>query len=145
VIAYIDTSVLIPIVIREPSSDACRRIWDEARLLLSTRLLYVEAAAVLTQAVKVGRLERKTFGRRLERLRELRQDVQWIELDSDLTESAAMFATNFGLRGHDATHCAAGAAIGTEGTVLASGDRRMLEIWSDLGFSTFDPNRSGPG
>lgn len=141
-IAYVDTSVLIPIVVREPSSDACRRIWDEARVLLSTRLLYVEAAAALARAVTVGRLEKATLGRRLDQLRELRMDVRWIELDRGLAEQAATFATHFGLRGYDATHCAAGASVGAEGTVLASGDRKMLEIWSDLGFATFDSNQA---
>lgn len=58
-------------------------------------------------------------------------------------ENAAAVALRFGLRGYDATHCAAGASVGGETTVLASGDRRLLDTWADLGFNTFDPYGTG--
>ena len=144
-IAYLDTSAFVPMMVREPSSEACRDLWDKAGSLVSTRLLHVEATAALARAANAGRIRKSSLPDRLARLEELRQRIQMIELDEPLLENAAWFAATFGLRGYDATHCAAGVAIGSEGSVLASGDRKMLEIWSDLGFSTFDPSRSGSG
>ena len=65
-----------------------------------------------------------------------------IELEEDLMKMAGAAATEFGLRGFDAVHCAAGASLGTESVVLASADNKLLSAWRSLGCATFDPNRN---
>jgi predicted nucleic acid-binding protein len=50
VIGYLDTSALVPLLIAEPTSAACRRFWDDADTVVFSRLLYVETAAALAQA-----------------------------------------------------------------------------------------------
>ena len=49
-IGYLDTSAFIPLLLKEPSSAACRRFWDDCDAVVSNRLLYVETAAALAQA-----------------------------------------------------------------------------------------------
>jgi uncharacterized protein with PIN domain len=56
VIGYVDTSAFVPLLINEPTSEACRRFWDDADVVVSSRLLYVETAAALAQARRMGRL-----------------------------------------------------------------------------------------
>lgn len=49
-ITYLDMPAFIPLLVQEPASADCRRIWDAASASVTTRLLYVEATAALHQA-----------------------------------------------------------------------------------------------
>ena len=55
-IVYFDTSAFVPLLVAEPSSESCGRLWNEADDVVTTRLLYVESAAALAQALRMGRL-----------------------------------------------------------------------------------------
>ena len=55
-IAYFDTSALIPLLIDEPASVRAARLWDEAARVVSVRLAYPEARAGLARAGRMGRL-----------------------------------------------------------------------------------------
>lgn len=54
-IGYLDTSAFVPLLIDEPTSAACRRFWDDADEVVSSRPRYVETAAALAQARRLGR------------------------------------------------------------------------------------------
>lgn len=55
-IAYFDTSALLPLLVEEPTSEATGRLWDDAIRVASVRLLYPEARAALAQAQRMARL-----------------------------------------------------------------------------------------
>lgn len=55
-IAYFDTSALIPLLIEEPRSPRAGRVWDVAEHVTSVRLIYTEARAALARAARLGRL-----------------------------------------------------------------------------------------
>jgi uncharacterized protein len=57
-ILYVDTSALVPLLISEPASGVCGELWDSADSLLTTRLSYIEAAAALAMAHRMGRISR---------------------------------------------------------------------------------------
>lgn len=50
---------------------------------------------------------------------------------------ASAVAQRTGLRGYDAVHCAAALQLLDEDVVAASGDRKLLEVWSGLGLATY--------
>ncbi len=148
-IVYLDTSAFVPLILSEPTSPACRRLWNDADVILGTDLLYVESSAALSRAAREGRIRRERIGEVVDRLDALWRQLRVIEIDAVLTEAAAKVAWRFGLRGYDAVHCAAGALVGRgEGepseevpqTVAASGDEALLEAWRQLGVPTFDPS-----
>jgi uncharacterized protein len=56
VIAYFDTSAVMPLLIAEPGSDRAAALWDGADRVVSVRLVYPEARAALAQAERLGRL-----------------------------------------------------------------------------------------
>lgn len=56
-IGYLDTSAIVPLLVAEQASAACRRFWDDADAVVSCRLLYVQAAAALAQAHRMQRLD----------------------------------------------------------------------------------------
>ena len=55
-IAYFDTSAVVPLLIAEPGSARATSLWDGADRVVSVRLLYPETRAALAQAERLGRL-----------------------------------------------------------------------------------------
>ncbi|GAA1226200.1 type II toxin-antitoxin system VapC family toxin [Pseudonocardia alaniniphila] len=139
-IGYLDTSAFVPLLVAEPGSPACRRFWDDADAVVSCRLLYVETAAALAQALRMARLDKDQYERARHLLDALWAEVEVIEFDELLALAAAEAAHALGLRGYDAVHCAAAEQLADEDLVAASGDRRLLEAWSERGLSTYDTN-----
>jgi hypothetical protein len=56
VIAYFDTSAVIPLFVAEPGSDRAASLWYAADRVVSARLAYPEARAALAHAARLGRL-----------------------------------------------------------------------------------------
>ena len=142
-IVYFDTSAFVPLLVAEPGSALCRRLWQEADHIVTSRLLYVEAAAALARAQRLGRLtvrQHQAMGRTLDRLW---AEFGVAEIDEDLVGRAATLAHSCALRGFDAVHCAAAERFVDPDLVAASGDQRLLEAWRHLGVATADVN-AGP-
>ena len=139
-IIYVDTSALVPLLINEPTSEACGELWDSADSITVTRLAYVEAIAALAMAQGMGRIsvEEATEGRSI--LDDLWPVVDVIELDRELMFEAARLAVVHGLRGYEATHCAAAVAVNDAEFVAASGDARLLTAWRAEGVAVRDTN-----
>lgn len=141
-ITYFDTSAFVPLLITEPSSDACRRLWDEADDVVSVRLLYVEAAAALAQALRLGRLTKDGHRSALRILDRMWTELDIVEVDETVVERGAQLAYTCALRGYDAVHGAAAEQLDDGELVVASGDDRLLEACTMLGMSTADVNTS---
>jgi uncharacterized protein len=133
----------VPLLVSEPTSPACRRFWDDADTIVSCRLSYVEAAAALAQAHRLGRLTLKEHADSLTRLDDLWEQINVVEVDDVLIRRAAELAALFGLRGYDAVHCASAEQLIDQDLVAAAGDSQFLDAWNSLGVATFDPNASG--
>lgn len=143
-ILYVDTSVLVPLLVEESSSRRCGELWDAADHVTSTRLAYVEAVAALAQGARLGRISAKGVGDARELLDELWSAVDVIEIDQRLMKSAAHLAVTHGLRGYDATHCAAALAMNDDQLVAATGDRQLLAAWRGEGVATWNANPDAP-
>ena len=144
-IAYLDTSALVPLLIDEPASPICERLWDDADDVVSVRIAYVEVAAAIAQARRLGRLSRTQQHDAVTLLDEKWVQLQIVEVDQTLVHRAGVLADIHSLRGYDATHCAGAESITDAALVAASGDRQLLAAWRDLGVNTLDVNieRSG--
>lgn len=140
-IGYLDTSALVPLVVAEPGSRACRRFWDDADDVVACRLAYVEAAAALAAATRARRLTPDQHRSALALLDRLWAELSVVEVDQRLVGHAAAFADRFALRGYDAVHCASAVQLDDDDLVAATGDRRLLRAWAELGIATFDPHQ----
>lgn len=141
-IVYHDTSALVPLLIEEDSSAECGELWDSADAVSAIRLTYVEAFAAVAQGARLGRLSMDDAAEARGVLDELWSAIDIIEVDAELMQSAASLAMTHGLRGYDATHCAAALAIHDATVVAASGDRQLLAAWHSEGVATWDANAS---
>jgi predicted nucleic acid-binding protein len=140
VIGYLDTSVFVPLLVAEPTSESCQRFWDDTDAVVSSRLLYVETAAALAQARRMDRLTDAEHDETLRLLDRLWSEIDIAEVDEVVVNRAAVLARRFGLRGYDAVHCVSAEQLDDEDVVAAAGDQELLSAWVELGMATFDSN-----
>lgn len=96
-IGYLDTSAFVPVLVTESSSESCGRFWDDADTAVSSRLLYVEAAAALAQAQRMDRLAKQSLYSSLQLLDELWTEVDVVEVDQIVVERAAISVRRLGI------------------------------------------------
>ena len=140
-IAYLDTSAIVPLLVAEPSTSLCQRIWQDADRLVSSALAYVEAAAALAMAQRQLRITSKEREIAWSRFTEIWPDVDIVEVDTQLLATAAELTSEFSLRGYDAVHCASAKLIDDPDLVVAAGDAQLLDAWSRLGLAVLDVNQ----
>ena len=138
-IVYLDTSAFVPLLVPERGTAASENLWSKASAVVSTRLLYVEAAAAVARVPRAEIPGPTESVQVMEALTRRWSAIVPIEIGRSLIEGAARTAFRFGLRGYDAVHCAAAAMIRGGDVVAASSDRQLLSAWRELGLATFDP------
>src|SRR3954447_16865656 len=131
---YLDTSAIVPLLIDEPSSVLCRRIWEAADAVFCCRLGYVEAAAALARAVRLGRVAAARHADALDRLDQAWARLSVLPIDEALVREAAALTMSHSLRGYDAVHCAAALRLADLEPTAASGDQDLLTAWRKEGF-----------
>lgn len=139
-IAYFDTSALIPLIIEEPSTAVCQRLWNEASRVASVRLLLAEACAALALAHRMGRLTEAQLDKAIVMLDEIVEEVDHVEVTEDLVRSAGALARTHGLRGYDAVHLAAGSMVSGDDVVFVTGDSNLATAARALGSAVADTN-----
>lgn len=103
-IAYFDTSAIVPLLIQESGSDVARRLWDQALRVITVPLLYAEARAALAQAQRMGRITTPQLRRAIRMLDDRYMQLDVVAVDDDLVRHAGELAQAHGLRGYDAVH-----------------------------------------
>jgi predicted nucleic acid-binding protein len=140
VIAYLDTSALVPLLVTEASSPRCRRLWDHAAMVLCSALGHVEASAALARTERSGRLPRPALCAATQLLADLWSDVTVVPADEPRLRAASTVAMRHGLRGYDAVHCAAALSVGADDLIAVSGDQELLTAWRAEGLPVVDTN-----
>ncbi|MEU2349889.1 type II toxin-antitoxin system VapC family toxin [Modestobacter sp. NPDC049651] len=139
-IVYLDTSALVPLLVTEPSSARCRRLWDDADVVACTAIGHVEAVSALARAERAGRLARPDRQSAGELLDELWSQVTVVPADGPRLRAASAAALRHGLPGYDAVHAAAALSVADNELVAASGDQELLAAWRADGLAVADTN-----
>ena len=134
-IAYFDTSAVVPLIINEPATGVCSRIWNESSRVVSVRLLYPEGRAALARAHRMNRVTRKQLTAAVAELDAIVEQVDHLEVTPELALTAGALAEQHGLRGYDAVHLAAALAVAGDDLVLVTGDVDLSTAASDLGIT----------
>ncbi len=125
-IAYFDTSAVVPLLVAEVGSLRAWRLWADADRVLSVRLVYPEGRAALAQAERLGRLTRHQLRAAVAALEARCDQLDIVEIDADLARSAGELAEQHALRGYDAVHLAAAVRIRQPDLVVVAGDVALL-------------------
>jgi predicted nucleic acid-binding protein len=126
VIAYFDTSAVMPLLIAEPGSDRAASLWDGADRVVSVRLVYPEARAALAQAERLGRLTARQLRNAVTGFEALFEQIDLVEVDDVLARRAGELAEVRQLRGYDAVHLAAADRVRDPNVVMITGDGALL-------------------
>ncbi|SNU02697.1 Predicted nucleic acid-binding protein, contains PIN domain [Ruaniaceae bacterium KH17] len=139
-IAYFDTSALVPLLLNEPSSEACRELWDAADSVATARIAYVEASAALAMAERLQRITKAEGDAALGLLDDLWTSIDVLELDQQHVEDSARSAREFALRAYDSVHFSAAKALEDGELVTVAGDGALLDAWRKAGLATCNVN-----
>ena len=134
-IAYFDTSAIVPLLVDEDGTIAARDIWLSADSLVSVRLARVEARAALAQAFRTGRIASEHLRSSTRELEGLFAQLQVIEVDDALVHQAGDLAELQALRAYDAVHLAAALQVIEAELVLVAGDQALLAAAQSVGLT----------
>lgn len=126
-IAYFDTSAVVPLLVVEPGSARAASLWAGADRVVSVRLLYPEARAALAQAERLGRLTARQLRDAVAELDSLFEEIDILEVDDALARRAGDLAEALRLRGYDAVHLAAADRVRDPNLVVVAGDGALLD------------------
>jgi len=138
VLAYFDTSALVPLVIEEHGSRLCDEQWHRADVIVTSSLAYVEVHGALAQAVRQDRMDDDARDVALSVFQSRWKDVIHVPPGDALVKTAATLAASHALRGCDAVHCATALTVASDDFVALSGDRDLLRAWGELGIAVID-------
>ena len=137
-IAYFDTSSIVPLLAEEPGSKLCWDALAASSVAVTTTIAYVEATAAIARAWSSGRLGALPEPDVVKKLDGVFRYFNVTDVDGELVRSAARLAWKHPLRGYDAVHCAAALLFAEDDLVAFSGDRQLLAVWRSLGLATVD-------
>ena len=137
-IAYFDTSAVVPLLVEEPGTDISLRVFLQAETVATVRMTFAEASAALARASRLGRLTADAHDRALAELESVWVQMDVLDVDDDLVRAAGALARTHALRGYDAVHCAAALRVTSRSTVALAGDRELLEAWQREGLQVLD-------
>lgn len=135
-IAYFDTSALVPLLIEEPGSEPAARLWDGADRIVSVRVVYPEARASLAQAHRLGRVTAQQLRSAVDDLGTRCEELELLDIDDILARQAGDLAEQHSLRGYDAVHLAAAHRVNDAELVVVAGDRPLLAAATAAGLAT---------
>lgn len=139
-ITYVDTSVLIKLLVDEPGSASAAQLWQASGSVVSVSLVQIEARSALAGAARAGRLSAAQHRRATASLHVLLDQLDLVEVTTDLIDAASELAEAEALRGYDAVHLAA-ALLATE--VMASADRDLCAAATRRGLAVANPVDDG--
>jgi uncharacterized protein len=137
VIAYVDTSSLLKLLIDEDGSDRAELIWNTADVVASAALIVVEARAALEAATRGRRLTAAQHRAAKGELAALVEELTIVEITEDLIVDAAELAEREALRGYDAVHLAA--ALTVEADLVTSADATLCDAAERRGLAVANP------
>jgi predicted nucleic acid-binding protein len=127
VIAYFDTSAVVPLLIAEPGSTRAASLWNGADRVVSVRLIYPETRAALAQAERIGRLSARQSRDAVTEFNSLFEEIDLVEIDDTLARRAGELAEVRRLHGYDAVHLAAAIRVDDPNVVVVAGDGALLD------------------
>lgn len=122
-IAYFDTSAVMPLVVAEPGSLEAQRRWTDANRVASARIVYAEGRAALAMAARTGRISAADLRTAVARLEAIYDRLELVEVSDRLVRVAGRLSEEHALRGYDSVHLAA--------AELARGDSELVFVAGD--------------
>jgi predicted nucleic acid-binding protein len=140
VIAYLDTSALVRLLLRdEEGAGLAGSILDASDVAVTSRIAHVEGRAALAAATRAGRLRAREHARSKRELGRAFRSLAIVEVHPSLVEAAGDVAERFDLRAYDAVHLASALVVDDGSTVVVTWDRALASAASAAGLDVAPP------
>lgn len=133
-IAYLDTSAFVKLLLDEEGSAVADELWSAADVVVTSQLTYAEARAAVASAVRRGRLTRSRSALVVDELDAAWEEVAAADVDGVITQLAGSIAQMHALRGADAVHLATALGSRSGDMVFVTWDRRLAQGAQAAGF-----------
>jgi predicted nucleic acid-binding protein len=137
VITYIDSSLFLKLLFDEEGTSQAQMLWDSDPVLISSRLLRIEARATLARGKMDGRITSQKSKIIVQTFDDLWARLTVVEISEQVAESACEIAESTRLRSLDAIHLASAMAVSAD--LFGSSDVQLCNAASELGFAVFNP------
>lgn len=134
-IAYFDTSALVPLLVEEVGTARATLLWNEADRVAGVRLVHAEGRAALAMAARTGRLSHPAARAAVGGLDRLYQQMDIVEASDSLVRRAGALAEAHALRGYEAVHLAAAETLVDEEIVVVAGTGPLCRAAHSLGLA----------
>ena len=127
--AYLDTSALVKLYVREQGSASVRRLVHAEDLVATSRVAYAEARAAFARRAREAQLGPQALTRVVRTLDHDFDSFAVVEVTRELVQRAGALSQTRALRGFDAIHLASALELGALLGALpqfAAYDRRLL-------------------
>jgi predicted nucleic acid-binding protein len=139
---YADTSALVKRYFREVGTDRVVDALRAARLVVTSRVAFAEAAAAIARRTGEGSLESRQRDRVLDRLARDFGRIAVVDVTETVTNACRELVVSHPLRGFDAIHLASALLVAddhrSEWTFLCS-DKPLLDSAAAEGLIPLDP------
>lgn len=136
-IAYLDSSALVKIVLDEADSEVARHVWDSGVPVATSRIAHAELACALAAAVRLGRHPSGIVEGEIIDGAFLRRRADFVEASEEVVGSAAAIGSRYGLRGMDAIHLASVIGLRAFEPLLVSWDNRQRNAAAAEGVAVY--------
>jgi len=128
VILYLDTSSLVKLYVQETSSTEIKRLVEEAQIVATSRIAYVEARAAFGRKFREHGLTVKRYRSTIEDLDQDWENYFIIDVSDNLVKVAGLFAEKHSLKAFDALHLASSVVLRKQSeraVTFSSFDKRL--------------------
>lgn len=120
-----DSSAFVKLLVEEPGSELAARLWDQADVVVASRLALPEVVAALAAARRGARLDRASERRARRHWDSFWSATRVVEITAGISAAAAALAGRLVVGGADAVHLASALALVDADPILASWDIRL--------------------
>ena len=113
-ILYLDTSSLVKLYVQETSSAAVKRLVEEAQVVATSRIAYVEARAAFARKFRERGLTVMGYRLIIEDLDQDWESYFIMDVPDNLVKAAGIFAEKHALKAFDAIHLASSVVLRRE-------------------------------
>lgn len=133
-IAYLDTSALVKLLLRdEDGAEMVESVVEATDMAYTSRVAHPEARAALAAARRAGRLTAREHAVAQRDADRAIRSLRIVELSPSLARAAGEVAERFALRALDAVHLASALALGPRDTIVVTWDRELATAASVAG------------
>jgi predicted nucleic acid-binding protein len=137
VIAYFDSSALVKLFLAEPDGPVALEIWNEAELVTTSALSYLEVRAALARAVRENppKLTSTGYEDAKETFEELWSQLYSVAVTDELIYGAGNVAEMYELRAYDALQFATALSLSEKQLLFATTDHDLERAAQLVGIS----------